>query len=157
MKVLRGLSEYGINHNKFVVIDHGQAQSMAIFGSYNWAWTAEHSHYENANFTVETPRVEALKAYWDWLDSMAVPEPQARDHSWPAVRPAPPVAVAETIAFNGITLPAVVFSPTSAPGQSIEDRLTAAIDASKKSVDVSIFALRSTRIAEALIRAHARD
>ena len=152
--VLRGISEFGINHNKFAVIDHGQKQTLSIFGSYNWTWTAEHSHYENANFDTDKKRADALKLYWDWLRSMAQPEPQARDYAWPQTVPSPPVSIAVTLAFNDIVLPPLVLSPNKTPGQSIEDRLVQAIDAARKSIDVSIFALRSTKIAEALARAH---
>ena len=156
VKVLRGLSDYGINHNKFAVIDYGEDQTMAIFGSYNWSWSAEEAHYENANFTTEDRRIEALKTYWDWLNSMAVPEPQARDHAWPTTVPAPPVTIAEDVKFNGIKLPSVVLSPSQVDGKSLEDRLVQAIDASQKSVDVIAFAIRSTKIAEALARAKDR-
>lgn len=156
VKILRGMSEFGINHNKFAVFDHGEAESMVVFGSYNWSRTAEEDHYENANFSNNARRVDALKAYWDWMDSMAVPERQARDHQWPSTLPAPPIAVDESVAFNGIKLPPVVLSPTLEAGKSIEDRVVQAIDASEKSIEVAAFAVRSTRIAEALARAKAR-
>ena len=39
VSVLRGLSEYGINHNKFAVF----AGKMVEYGSYNWSYTAEHN------------------------------------------------------------------------------------------------------------------
>jgi phosphatidylserine/phosphatidylglycerophosphate/cardiolipin synthase-like enzyme len=154
VKILRGLSKYGINHNKIAVIDHGEKETMAFFGSYNWSWSAEEHHYENANFTTEKRRTEALMAYWKWLDSLAQPESAARDYAWPSSVPAPPVTVAEDIHFNGISLPSVVLSPSRLAGKTVEDRLVQAIDAAETSIDMSAFAVRSTKIAEALVRAH---
>ncbi len=154
VKVLKGFSEFGINHNKFAVIDAERSDALAIFGSYNWSYSAEHSHYENANFSNDKRRIKEFMQYWSWLDSMAQPEASAREYAWPQSLPAPPITIDESIDFNGITLPPTVFSPNSTPGHSIEDRLVQAIDASRRSIDISMFALRSTRIAEALARAH---
>lgn len=156
VKVLKGLGQYGINHNKIAVIDGAQTESLATFGSYNWSWTAENSHYENANFTTDRARVSALADYWNWLDSVAKPaghDSKAADYSWPTSVAPPPVRVPLDVEFNGIRLPSVVLSPNRTPGESVEDRLTQAIGAAKSSVDVSIFALRSTKIAEALAAA----
>lgn len=166
VKVLKGLGEFGINHNKFAVFDFGKnkkGKSLAEFGSYNWSWTAENSHYENANFTDDKERIAALKAYWDWLDSNAQTvtiKSRSSDYTWPKTVPAPPVKIAADIDFYGTMLPPVVLSPNSAPGESSEDRLVQAIEATgriadkaKRTIDISVFALRSTRIAEALAAA----
>ncbi len=152
VKVLRGLGRYGINHNKIAVIDEEEPESLATFGSYNWSWTAENSHYENIQFATDRARVRALAGYWRWLDAAAKPatySSKASDYSWPASSASAP-AQAETVEFNGVRLPAVVFSPSRIPGQTIEDRLAQAIGSAKSTVDVSIFALRSTKIAQAL-------
>ncbi|NNN04624.1 MAG: hypothetical protein HKL90_01855 [Elusimicrobia bacterium] len=156
VKVLKGLGQYGINHNKIAVIDGADPESLATFGSYNWSWTAENSHYENANFTTDRARVSALADYWNWLDSVAKPaghDSKAADYAWPTSVAPPPVRVPLDVAFNAIHLPSVVLSPNRTPGESVEDRLTQAVGAAKSSVDVSIFALRSTKIAEALAAA----
>jgi phosphatidylserine/phosphatidylglycerophosphate/cardiolipin synthase-like enzyme len=147
LRVLRGVTQFGINHNKFAVFDG----KMAEFGSYNWSYTSEHNHYENANFSVEKPRVAGLDAYWNYLWERATPEKGGRDHAWPDSVPAPPVATA-TVDFNGIKLPLYVFTP----GDKLEDVVVAAIDAAKTSVDYAMFSPRSTKVAEALKRAAAR-
>lgn len=171
VKVLKGLGDYGINHNKIAIFDAGETYSMGIFGSYNWNWTAEEDHYENANFTADTKRIGVMKNYWDWLNSLA--EPISYNHKngmiamanpdrvWPATVPAPPIKNIPTIDFHGTKLPIMVLSPNRTQGESIEDRLVQAIqatsqlkDQSKRTIDISIFALRSTKIAEALVAAH---
>jgi len=149
VNILRGVTQYGINHNKFAVFDG----KMAEFGSFNWAFTAENSHYENANFSVEPARVQAFATYWDYLKSISVPFAKAKDHDWPKTVPAPPVDAGPGVVFNGARLPSYIFTPNSA---AFEDAVAKAIDAAKDSVDVAQFSIRSTRIAEALARARAR-
>ena len=156
VKVLRGLGQYGINHNKFLVVDPAAKESMVEFGSYNWAWTAENTHYENANFSTDKARVGTLLAVWKWLDTLAQPVAAAKDYRWPSQVPAPPDGTIPTLDFNGTQLPISAFSPDRAPGRSIEDRLAQAFGAARSSIDVSIFALRSTKIAEALLAAKQR-
>ncbi|MFI5347818.1 MAG: phospholipase D-like domain-containing protein [Elusimicrobiota bacterium] len=147
LRVLRGTTQFGINHNKFAVFDG----KMAEFGSYNWSYTSEHNHYENANFSTEKARVAGLDAYWNYLLERSTPEKGGRDHVWPETVPAPPVASA-TVDFNGVKLPLYVFTP----GDKLEDVLVTAIDAAKASVDYAMFSPRSTKVAEALKRAAAR-
>jgi phosphatidylserine/phosphatidylglycerophosphate/cardiolipin synthase-like enzyme len=148
LRVLRGTTQFGINHNKFGVFDG----KMAEFGSYNWSYTSEHNHYENANFSTEKPRVAGLDAYWNYLWERATPEKGGRDHAWPATVPDPPADPSPSITFNGITLPLYVFTP----GDKLEDVLVSAIDAAKTSVDYAMFSPRSTKVVEALKRAAGR-
>ncbi|MFI5350040.1 MAG: phospholipase D-like domain-containing protein [Elusimicrobiota bacterium] len=145
VRILRGVTTFGINHNKFAVFD-GQ---MAEFGSYNWSYTSEHSHYENANFSTEKPRVAGLNAYYDYLWERAVPEAEARMHTWPETVPEPPADPSPSVAFNGIKLPSYLFTP----GDKLEDVLVSAIDAARKSVDYAMFSPRSAKVAQALKRA----
>ncbi len=145
VRILRGVSQFGINHNKFGVFDG----KMAEFGSYNWSYTSEHSHYENANFSIEKPRVAGLNAYYDYLWERAVPEAQARMHVWSETVPDPPADASPSVAFNGIKLPLYVFTP----GDKLEDVLVSAIDAARTSVDYAMFSPRSAKVAQALKRA----
>lgn len=147
LRVTRTATEYGINHNKFLVADG----KLAEFGSYNWSYTSEMNHYENVVFTTEKERVAALDAYWKYLWDLGVPEAQARNHPWPKTVP-PPAEATRFIEFNGIKLPAWVFTP----GDKLEDALAAAIDAARNSIDYAMFSPRSTRVAEALVRARKR-
>src|SRR6185295_11239681 len=52
VKVLRG-ERNGIQHNKYGVFDAEDAEAgggLVVFGSYNWAATAENNHFENVVF-----------------------------------------------------------------------------------------------------------
>jgi phosphatidylserine/phosphatidylglycerophosphate/cardiolipin synthase-like enzyme len=156
VQVLRGLGQFGINHNKIAVIDQELPESLATFGSYNWSWSAETSHYENANFTVERKRVGALMSYWTWLSAQAKSvdsNAKAEDFSWPSSVPPPPIKIPLDVEFNGVRLPWMVLSPNRTPGETFEDRLAQAMGATKTSIDISIFALRSTKVAAALAAA----
>jgi phosphatidylserine/phosphatidylglycerophosphate/cardiolipin synthase-like enzyme len=156
VQVLKGLGQFGINHNKIAVIDQELPESLATFGSYNWSWTAETAHYENANFTTERKRVAALMSYWSWLSTQARTvqhDAKAEDFTWPTSVPTPPIDIPLDVEFNGIRLPWMVLSPSRVPGETFEDRLAQAMGAAEKSIDVSIFALRSTKIAEAMAAA----
>ncbi len=147
IRVARTATEYGINHNKFLVADG----KLAEYGSYNWSYTSEMNHYENVAFTTEQDRVAGLAAYWKYLWDMGVPEAQAKAHAWPNALPAPPAATT-FIDFNGAKLPAWLFTP----GDKLEDTIVAALDAARASVDYAMFSPRSTRVTEALVRAHKR-
>lgn len=148
VSVLRGDGEFGIMHNKFVVVDGG----LAEFGSYNWSWAAEHAHYENAKFTTDAKDVKAMEKYWEYLRGLAKEPAEAKDYKWPRELPAPPAEAKPSIDFNGVKLPSYTFSPNKV----FEDNMVAALNASKKSVDIAVFALRSTRIAEAILKAKQR-
>ncbi|MBI5881784.1 MAG: DUF1669 domain-containing protein [Elusimicrobia bacterium] len=150
-RVLRGVTTYGINHNKFAVFDG----RLAEFGSYNYSFTSENSHYENALFTTQKNRVWAFKQYFDYLRDLSVPFAQAKEHGWSQTVPKPPSgAQFGTVDFNGVQLPSVLFMPD---GSAFEDAVVRALDAAKQSVDVAMFALRSRRITDALARAKARN
>lgn len=145
--VLRGDGQYGIMHNKFIVVD----SAVAEYGSYNYTWASEEAHYENVQFTDEKRRVKALDKYWDYLRGLSKPVPEARDYQWPRGIPVPS-APAFTVDLNGVKLPGMMLQPNV----KFEDVMVAAIGAVKKTLDVSIFALRSTRIAEAIVEAKER-
>jgi phosphatidylserine/phosphatidylglycerophosphate/cardiolipin synthase-like enzyme len=148
--VLRGIGEYGINHNKFAVFDG----KLAEFGSFNWSRFSENNHYENVVFTDEAERISDLTAYWGYLRGLSKAvslAAKAEDYSWPQAVPVPPAVKAAKI-FNGVSLPASILSPSG----RLEDVIAAGIAAARRSVDVSVFAMRSTRIAEALAAAGRR-
>ena len=149
VNVLRGVSKYGILHNKFAVFDG----KMVEFGSFNWSYTAEHSHYENALFSTQESRVQGYDKYWDYLKSLSVPFAQAKNHDWPKTVPLPPSEAVPSVEFNGVSLPSYMFMPD---GAGFEKAVARAIDAAQESVDVAMFAVRSTLIAQALARARSR-
>ncbi|MBI5210254.1 MAG: hypothetical protein HY927_09820 [Elusimicrobia bacterium] len=149
--VLRGLGEYGINHNKFAVFDGKLAET----GSYNWSRFSENNHYENVVFTDEADRIADLESYWAYLRSLSRPvsgSSKAADYAWPDAVPLPPVPTAKPKDFNGTSLPSVVFSPSGL----LEDVMVAAIGAAREAVDMAAFAVRSTRVAQALAEAGRR-
>ncbi|HVE12070.1 MAG TPA: phospholipase D-like domain-containing protein, partial [Elusimicrobiota bacterium] len=145
--VLRGMWRYGINHNKFAVLDG----KLGIFGSYNWSYTAERNHYENIVFTDEAKRIRAMASYWEYLRGLSAPFEEARTKVWPKAVPAPPADADPSVAFKGESFPAWIYSPGAA-----EDWIVKAIDAAEETLDVSMFTFRSTRIAEAMLRAKKR-
>ncbi len=141
-------TKYGINHHKFAVFDG----KMAEFGSYNWTYTSEKNHYENVLFTTDVDRVKAYQAAWKHLKAISVGVEESASKEWPLEVAAPPSDSKKRISYNGIKLPAWVFTPT----EGFEDSIAAAIDASKVSVDAAAFVMESRKIADALERALTR-
>ncbi|TBR22156.1 DUF1669 domain-containing protein [bacterium] len=148
VSILRGLEKWGIAHNKIAVFD-GQ---LGLFGSYNWSYTSEDNHYENLVFSDDKKNIAGLQAYWDYLKGLSVPFDQARAHVWPQTAPAPPHDPAPSVVFNGVALPSYAFSPDA----YAEDVVVKALDAAKKSIDVSMFTLTSGRVVRALAAAAER-
>ncbi|UPT74736.1 MAG: phospholipase D-like domain-containing protein [Elusimicrobiota bacterium] len=143
--VLGSPSKYGINHHKFAVFDG----KMANFGSYNWTYTSEASHYENVIFTAEADRVAAYEAAWAHMRALSVSVAESENKQWTLDIPPPPSDLARGISFNGVALPKWVFNP----GELFEDSIVEAIDASKVSVDVAAFVITSRKIIDAMERA----
>lgn len=146
--ISRGLEKWGISHNKVAVFDG----AFALSGSYNWSFTSEDNHFENLFFTEDKKVVAGLQAYWDYLRGLSVPFDKAKDHAWPQTAPAPPRDASPSVVFNGVSLPSYVFSPDS----YAEDTVVKALDAAKKTIDVSMFTLTSPRVVRALAAAKAR-
>ena len=140
-------TKYGINHHKFAVFDG----KMLEFGSYNWTYTSEKNHYENVLFSDDKDRVKAYQDEWKRLRRLSVSVAESATHVWPLDVSAPS-DTERRVRFNGIRLPAWIFTPSDA----FEDEIAAAIDASKESIDIAQFVLESRKIADALTRALAR-
>jgi phosphatidylserine/phosphatidylglycerophosphate/cardiolipin synthase-like enzyme len=138
-------TKYGINHHKFAVFDG----KMAEFGSYNWTYTSEKNHYENVLFTADADRVKGFQDAWAHLRALSVTVAESATKQWTLDIPAPPSDPQRRIAFNGVALPAWIFTP----GDLFEDSIAAAIDASKVSVDAAAFVITSRKIIDALERA----
>ncbi|MBI5630596.1 MAG: hypothetical protein HY921_06905 [Elusimicrobia bacterium] len=173
IQVLRGLGEYGIMHNKIMLVDPPPAptllqslvsrlkgrpaQSIASFGSYNFSRTAEDSHRENFNLTIEQERIQGLMLYWNWLSSLGQEvalASKATDYKWPRRLASVPIKLRPSVPLNDLKLPAIVFSPSRLADKTLEDWRVKAILAARKSIKISAFALRSRRIVEALRQAH---
>jgi len=148
VKVVRGLWRYGIMHNKVGVFDG----KFGFFGSYNLTRYAEHNHFENINFVDDERRVGALAAVQAHLESVSVPFDEALTHPWTGEAPPPPAPPAPDIRFNGVDLPAWMFTPNP----EAEDFVIRGIDAAKKSIDLSMFTYTSPKITKALVAAHER-
>ncbi|TPW21475.1 MAG: phospholipase D/Transphosphatidylase, partial [Elusimicrobia bacterium] len=146
--ISRGIEKWGISHNKVAVFDG----AFALAGSYNWSFTSEDNHFENLFFTDDKKNIAGLQAYWDYLRSLGVPFDQAKAHAWPQTAPTPPRDANPSVVFNGVALPSYVFSPDS----FAEDTVVKALDAAKKSIDVSMFTLTSPRVVRALAAAKDR-
>ncbi|MBI3549810.1 MAG: hypothetical protein HY078_12300 [Elusimicrobia bacterium] len=143
--ILRGMWKYGIMHNKFMVLDGKLAQ----FGSYNYTWITEGHHYENSKFSKDKRHIKAFLAFWDYMRKVSVPFEQAREHAWPKEMPPAPQDTELGVVHNGVQLPTWFFSP----GGNGEDWIVKAIGSAKKSINISMFTFRSTRIAQALVAA----
>ncbi len=89
--------------------------------------------------------VEAGRAYFDG----ALAKPEIR----PAAAASARAPRGETVAFNGIVLPARMFSDQT----KISEHLVRAIDASRTSIDIAIHGLALREVAAALVRAKKRD
>lgn len=148
VKVVRGLWRYGIMHNKVGVFDG----KFGFFGSYNLSRYAEHNHFENVNFVDDERRVAALKSLQDHLDSVSVPFDDALAHPWTGEAPAPPAPPAPDVRFNGVDLPAWMFTPNA----EAEEMVVRGIEAAKKSIDLSMFTFTSPKITRALVAAKQR-
>lgn len=143
--VLGSPTKYGIVHHKFAVFDG----KMVEYGSYNWTYTSEKNHYENALFSADADRVKAYQDAWAHMRALSVSVAESATKQWTLDIPAPPSDSQRRIAFNGVALPAWIFNP----GDLFEDSIAAAIDASKVSVDAAAFVMTSRKIIDALDRA----
>ncbi|MBI4347508.1 MAG: DUF1669 domain-containing protein, partial [Elusimicrobia bacterium] len=153
VKILRGMWKYGIMHNKYMVFDG----KVAEWGSYNYSWTAEGHHFENANFTDDKVHVGGFTSFFRYLRERAVSYEQARAHEWPTETGPPPFDESLSVAFKNkdgktVRLPKFFFNPNP----KSEDWVVEALDAAAESIDFNAFTFRSTKIAEALVRAKER-
>lgn len=145
IRVIRGLKSAGSMHNKYAVFDG----RMLTAGSYNWAKTAEHHHFENIFFTAEAKRVAYFEKYFRYMFDAAVPAAEAGDTDWKEHRPGPAPVDTEGFTFNGKQFPLSAGSPSG----HVEEVLIRAIEAARTSIDIAMFSFYSKPIAEALLRA----
>ncbi|PCI33634.1 MAG: hypothetical protein COB53_12115, partial [Elusimicrobia bacterium] len=149
VKVMRGVRSQGIMHQKVAIFDG----KMINFGSYNWAKSADQSHFESMMFEDEKPRVAFYKKMYKWLWSFSVSFEEAEAHKWARERPEhAPIDEDMAIEHNGKKFPRQAFSPEG----MIEDTILRAIRAADKSVDIVMFSFYSARIAEELLIAKQR-
>jgi phosphatidylserine/phosphatidylglycerophosphate/cardiolipin synthase-like enzyme len=126
---------------------------MINFGSYNWAKSAEQSHFESMMFEDEKQRVDFYKRMFDFLLEYSVGVDEAEDHPWARERPAHgPIDEDLAIEHNGERFPRQAFSPEGL----IEDSILRAIRAADRTIDIAMFSFYSARIAEELLIAKRR-
>lgn len=149
VRTLRGTKANGVNHNKVLVCDG----AAAALGSYNWTFGATFSNVENTMVVQHPVYVDGYVRYFDWMWSRARTPAQGPSPELPEGHyGAPPQDPAPAQSFNGLPVPAYLFSP----GSRTEERLAAFIDASARSLDVVTFTFSSKILADAVIRAHKR-
>jgi len=156
MLMLRGGDMHGVMHNKIAIFDGMILET----GSYNWTHAADAWHWENAMFHAEQARVDAFRAYWNWMWSVssrvprkAPPLPERLPEGAPA-RPSIPGAPQDPsrpVLFNGQSFPGQAFSPAG-----VTSHLVRAIDASRTSIDLANFSFTSEELRDALERAKIR-
>lgn len=162
VKVVRGLGRDGMMNANIAVADYnekGDKPQIAIFGSYEWTFTAETNYYNSANLSTSKDTVEAVMKTWKWLESLGQPvrySSNVSDYAWPNQVDASPFEVKPTIALGKTLLLPAVVSPNRVQGQSFEDWIAAAIGASKRKIDISATFIRSRRIVDALAQARAK-
>jgi phosphatidylserine/phosphatidylglycerophosphate/cardiolipin synthase-like enzyme len=145
-RVMKGRGGSGSMHCKYAIFD----ATLLETGSANWSNLAEQASYENLMFLVDPHIVTGYRYNYEWMWSQAKPagQPDA-----PSAKPsAPPADSNRSVNFNGTALPNYVFSPR---GGTIAE-MTLAIDASRREVDVAMFAFTSRPLFDALSRAAAR-
>lgn len=147
-KTLRGTQDWGVNHNKIVISDN----KTVTTGSYNWTFSATYSNMENSVVLTDSVYVKGFSEYFEWMWSIA----RTLDQGPSGVLPQGAYGIAPQAPlisrFNGVDVPAYIFSP----GSRSEERLAALIDAAKVSVDAVTFSFSSTILADALTRASQR-
>ncbi|MFA6317256.1 MAG: phospholipase D-like domain-containing protein [Elusimicrobiota bacterium] len=144
-RVLSGLGDYGLMHNKIALFDGKVVKT----GSFNWSSAAEKSNFENAVFSDEAARVEVFSAYFDWVWSLAGPPDAPRPP--PTPEGPPPADASPGVEFHSARFPVAVFSPQGGAVGRVLD----AIRLSRDSIDVAMFSFTSKPLAEALVERHA--
>jgi phosphatidylserine/phosphatidylglycerophosphate/cardiolipin synthase-like enzyme len=149
IRTLRGTRDYGVMHNKIGIFDN----KMLTTGSYNWTFSATFYNHENMLLTQNPIYVKGFKRYWDWMWEQSNTLAQGEQSKFPVgYFGSPPEDKNPVMKFNGLTIPAYIFSPG---GQS-EERLAAIIGAAKKTVDAVTFTFSSKILADAVIAAKDR-
>ncbi|MBI5883716.1 MAG: hypothetical protein HZB91_11505 [Elusimicrobia bacterium] len=139
-RIVAGLGEYGLMHNKVAILDGKVLKT----GSYNWSKSAEKSNYENAVFTDEAGRVAVYSAYCDWVWALSGPPDAPRPP--PTIDGGPPEDASPGVAFHSARFPLAVFSPAGGTA----GRLLDAVKFSRSTIDVAMFSFTSMPLAEAL-------
>jgi len=149
VKALRGVRSQGIMHQKVAIFDG----KMINFGSYNWAKSADQSHFESMMFEDKKSRVKSYKEMYEWMWDYSVVFEKAEEHKWARERPEhAPIDTKTPIEHNGEKFAEQMFSPEG----MIEDAILRAIRAADTSIDIVMFSFYSARIAEELMIAKNR-
>ncbi|MBI4676518.1 MAG: hypothetical protein HY748_02925 [Elusimicrobia bacterium] len=139
-RIVAGLGDYGLMHNKIAIFDG----KLVKTGSFNWSKAAQMSNHENAVFSDETARVAAFSAYWDWVWAHAYPPDAPRPP--PELAGNPPEDPSPGVSFHSARFPVAVFSPKGGAAE----RILSAIGCSRSTIDVAMFSFTSRALAEAL-------
>lgn len=149
IRTIRGTGAYGVNHNKIGIFDN----SAVATGSYNWTFGATFSNHENTMVAQHTTYVNGYAGYFEWMWSKARTLSQGPAAELPeGYYGAPPQDQSPVMRFNGLKVPAYLFSP----GSQSEERLAEMLAAARKSIDVVTFSFSSKILADAVIAARNR-
>ncbi len=149
IRTLRGTRDYGVMHNKIGIFDN----EMVTTGSYNWTFSATFYNHENMLVTRRPKHIKGYAAYWNWMWAHANTLEQGPQDPFPVGHfGAPPQDEKPVMKFNGLEIPAYIFSP----GSGSEERLAEMIGAAKKTVDAVTFTFSSRILADAVIDAKNR-
>jgi phosphatidylserine/phosphatidylglycerophosphate/cardiolipin synthase-like enzyme len=143
VRLLRGTGPYGIQHNKFAIVDHG----LLEMGSFNYTTAANTLNHENALFRRDKSLIADFQTYFDWMwgqSGEVGAAPQSASGT-------PPVCAAGPTAL-GRTWPQCAFAPNG----PTEDLLVDAINRSRRRIHVAMFAFTSPAVVDALVAAKDR-
>jgi phosphatidylserine/phosphatidylglycerophosphate/cardiolipin synthase-like enzyme len=150
LRTLRGVGSYGIMHNKIGIIDN----RILSAGSFNWVVSANVANTENMVFTADAKTIKGYSRAFEWMWSNSRSLEDGQDYgNYPTDQFGPaPADTRPSLEFNGVKFPSYSFSPRG----STQDRIIAAINASKKTITAAIFSFYSLPVAEALVDAAKR-
>jgi len=135
--ILKGLSDIGINHNKFTVFA-GQNGELLQGGSFNYSGNSQTKHWENVVFTTDAERIAFFQKYHAWLVRRArkfAPDLKPVDPTFDPADPLPTMPVSPEVSLHGVPFPKATGTPNG-PG---EDKLVEAESLVKEALDILMF------------------
>jgi len=136
VRVLDGVSSFGIMHHKYAVFDG----ALLMTGSFNWTRSADDKNFENAVFKKDKALIEGFTRNWEWM------------WAFKTVGDGPPADPLAPVSFGGGKYPRYAFSPQG----GVEALLLDAVGRAKSTIDVAMFSFYSQPVADALIAAKKR-
>ncbi len=136
--ILKGLTDIGINHNKFTLFS-GDSGELLQGGSFNYSKASQNNHWENVVFNRDADRLAYFNAYHAWLVRRARPFSEDLQPEDPVLDPSDPIPQppsSSDVVFHGVRFPKVSFSPDG----GTEGWLVKAESLVQQTLDILMFA-----------------